>query len=251
MPWESDPTTGQPTYKQKGNKGGAAYQFGQWWQNIKGAEYAHDQSLQDWNRQNAYNHPQAQMERLKSAGLNPNLIYGDSASGAAGNAENIGKYQGAVSGNQGMNVLGGALGLLGQFQDVRIKAANAKKAEIEADAYRTDPSNIYQGIYGRNQQNWIGGLDSTMDYNVKEAMYNIDSKTGLPKKGMKISDNLYYNLVKGQKEATLKSTQSSARLAMFNAKMRQLDAKHYRWTKWVDMSSSAIGNIFKAILLKK
>lgn len=33
-------------------------------------------ALSDWNMQNAYNAPSAQMERLKNAKLNPNLIYG-------------------------------------------------------------------------------------------------------------------------------------------------------------------------------
>jgi hypothetical protein len=33
-------------------------------------------ALTNWNRQNEYNSPQAQMRRFKEAGLNPNLIYG-------------------------------------------------------------------------------------------------------------------------------------------------------------------------------
>ena len=33
-------------------------------------------ALADWNRQNEYNSPQQQMQRLKEAGLNPNLVYG-------------------------------------------------------------------------------------------------------------------------------------------------------------------------------
>jgi len=33
-------------------------------------------ALADWNRQNEYNSPAAQMTRFKEAGLNPNLIYG-------------------------------------------------------------------------------------------------------------------------------------------------------------------------------
>lgn len=33
-------------------------------------------ALADWNRQNEYNSPSAQMTRFKEAGLNPNLIYG-------------------------------------------------------------------------------------------------------------------------------------------------------------------------------
>jgi hypothetical protein len=33
-------------------------------------------ALSDWDRQNAYNAPQQQMQRLKEAGLNPNMVYG-------------------------------------------------------------------------------------------------------------------------------------------------------------------------------
>lgn len=36
-------------------------------------------SVENWNRENAYNTPKAQMERLKSAGLNPNLVYNGGA----------------------------------------------------------------------------------------------------------------------------------------------------------------------------
>lgn len=34
-------------------------------------------ALADWNMQNDYNSPAAQMQRLKAAGLNPNLVYGN------------------------------------------------------------------------------------------------------------------------------------------------------------------------------
>lgn len=37
---------------------------------------AYNQNLHMWNETNAYNSPVAQMARLKSAGLNPNLVYG-------------------------------------------------------------------------------------------------------------------------------------------------------------------------------
>jgi len=37
-----------------------------------------------WEMQNAYNTPEAQMQRYKEAGLNPNLIYGQGNSGNAG-----------------------------------------------------------------------------------------------------------------------------------------------------------------------
>lgn len=37
----------------------------------------------DWNKQNEYNHPSAQMARLREAGLNPNLVYGNGATTTA------------------------------------------------------------------------------------------------------------------------------------------------------------------------
>lgn len=41
-------------------------------------------ALADWNMQNAYNSPESQMARLKAAGLNPNLVYGNGAVATSG-----------------------------------------------------------------------------------------------------------------------------------------------------------------------
>ena len=41
-------------------------------------------NLDMWNRQNAYNTPAAQVQRLMAAGLNPNLAYGQLGAGEAG-----------------------------------------------------------------------------------------------------------------------------------------------------------------------
>jgi len=50
---------------------------------------AQKQNVEFWNMQNRYNTPKQQMQRLKDAGLNPNLIYGSSPAGAGGNAGSI------------------------------------------------------------------------------------------------------------------------------------------------------------------
>jgi len=47
---------------------------------------ARQYNLEQWHRENRYNHPLHQMARLKEAGLNPNLIYGSSPGSAVGNA---------------------------------------------------------------------------------------------------------------------------------------------------------------------
>ncbi|QXN74988.1 DNA pilot protein [Microvirus mar1] len=45
------------------------------------AEYAYSKDLEMWNRQNTYNSPLNQMQRLEAAGLNPNLVYGNGVTG--------------------------------------------------------------------------------------------------------------------------------------------------------------------------
>lgn len=45
--------------------------------NEKMYDWQRRDSLSDWAMQNAYNHPSAQMARLREAGLNPNLVYGN------------------------------------------------------------------------------------------------------------------------------------------------------------------------------
>ena len=52
-------------------------------------EKQRDDNIEFWRMQNSYNDPAQQMERLKNAGLNPALIYGQNAGGASGSAGSI------------------------------------------------------------------------------------------------------------------------------------------------------------------
>lgn len=54
--------------------------------NMKLAEYQYSKNLDMWHMTNAYNSPTAQMQRLKAAGLNPNLVYGNGATTEAAKA---------------------------------------------------------------------------------------------------------------------------------------------------------------------
>lgn len=64
----------------KANMEIAKYQS-QWQQQEN--EKAYQRSLEMWNLQNEYNSPTQQMARIRAAGLNPNLVYGN---GVAGNS---------------------------------------------------------------------------------------------------------------------------------------------------------------------
>lgn len=51
--------------------------------NIDAAKRSFDYQIQAWNMENEYNTPAAQMSRFSDAGLNPNLIYGNSNTGGS------------------------------------------------------------------------------------------------------------------------------------------------------------------------
>lgn len=64
--------------------------------NVQMADTAYQRDLDMWNRQNAYNSLSEQVERLKAAGLNPNLIYGN-GSASVGNASDSPSYNAPMS----------------------------------------------------------------------------------------------------------------------------------------------------------
>lgn len=78
-----------------------------------------------WNKQNAYNTPKMQMERLKAAGLNPALMYGQ---GNVGNAEKALPYQQPQIENIGANVAQSAA------SGAQIDLVNAQKQVLRAEA---------------------------------------------------------------------------------------------------------------------
>lgn len=65
------------------NLAGSAYSSRQ---NVKAERETRRWNEKMWLKQNLYNHPSQQMARLQEAGLNPRLIYGQSPSGATGQA---------------------------------------------------------------------------------------------------------------------------------------------------------------------
>jgi len=60
-------------------------------------QWSRDQMM--WDMTNQYNSPQEQMARLKAAGLNPNMVYGQGVAGATGKATDTVKYQNPSTGS--------------------------------------------------------------------------------------------------------------------------------------------------------
>lgn len=162
--------------------------------NLALAELAYQRDLEQWNRQNVYNSPIEQMKRIKDAGLNPNLMYGEGNVGNANsspsfNPPNLASYHNF--GDFGASQAGQALmaGLQGYV--------NVKKTEAETDSIRQNTQNlkadetfkelrnIYQGYVNSKTKDeadvWRNVLDaklSEMDSNIirnRAQSENLDS----------------------------------------------------------------------------
>lgn len=86
---------------------------------------ANQYNIEAWNRQNAYNDPSSQMERLRKAGLNPNMIYGTGANAAVGNADKQAPAKAAD-----FNVEN-PLAQMGQYADWTVKEAQTNNLKTQ------------------------------------------------------------------------------------------------------------------------
>jgi len=93
-------------------------------------------ALEDWNRQNEYNHPSAQMARLREAGLNPNLVYGDGAKSAADPIRSTQSQQWSPHAPQvDTSKIGEAVGTM---YDVKVKQAQADNLRTQNTVMEQD-----------------------------------------------------------------------------------------------------------------
>lgn len=127
------------------------------------AELAYQRAVEMWHMQNAYNSPQAQMQRFIDAGLNPHLIYGRGSSGEASappayNAPHIQYKYAAGSHGAAVQTILPTLMALGTWKqnmklmemdymnkqaDINLKVLNAEKqAQAIDQAYRINPLSV-------------------------------------------------------------------------------------------------------------
>lgn len=156
------------------------------------ASWQNDLALKNWNLENAYNTPEAQMQRFLAAGLNPNLVYGAGAN--SGNAGNIGtpSVGGAVSPTeladsatrvraQRVNAAQTAIGMLSQSADLFQKLMTIKGTIQSQNAQSAGNAAI--GLYNRDYWNWLRpkSLDAAT---AKVAGWNADATENLLRERM-------------------------------------------------------------------
>lgn len=110
-------------------------------QSRKNLEQQNAFNLQMWELQNAYDHPAAQLERLKEAGLNPNLIYGN---GSVPNTSAPAPRSADTSNIKPMvDVPALVSGAIASYQDTRLR--NAQIENIEAQTANINARTVTEG----------------------------------------------------------------------------------------------------------
>lgn len=125
------------------------------------AQYWYDRqrkdALADWQMQADYNSPAKQMERLKAAGLNPNLVYGNGADaqmGAAPRGSNTG-YPPSAGGPVQRSDVGISLDQYFNYQARQVQIDNMR---VQGDLLKQEKLQRAIGL---------GGAEEMLDYNLQ------------------------------------------------------------------------------------
>lgn len=127
------------------------------------AELAYQRSIEQWNLQNAYNTPSAQMARFAAGGLNPNLIYGQ---GSSGNANDKPEYRPADQqyNYAPLQVGEGFAGILPVLMSVGTWMQNMRLGEVDIQkkASETDRTQQLIDYLSRANPKLLAGMENKL-----------------------------------------------------------------------------------------
>lgn len=136
--------------------------------NRRFAEKMYRQQYQDelefWRMNNQYNHPTAQMERLRNAGLNPHLVYGNGAvanSSSAPSAPNQPKWEGKAP------QMETGIGMAGLDQYFNLEAKQA-----QTDNLRAQNTLLEKEVTLKNLGILQNAFNLDVDYQTKDSIIN-------------------------------------------------------------------------------
>lgn len=126
-------------------------------------------SLDMWNKQNAYNSPQSQMDRLKSAGLNPNLVYGNGSAVNTASPVSVPSqpHVALTAPRPGDAISAGASAGLSNYYDTQIKSA-------QIDNLKAQNTNIAEDTALKTAQTFstlMGGSNTQFDLGLKGELH--------------------------------------------------------------------------------
>lgn len=199
---------------------------------------AFDQNVQMWNMQNEYNSPSAQMARLRDAGLNPRLVYGQGSGNTAGNASTLPKYQ-APSWDLNLDV--SPLQTLGQYADLKAKQAQIGYINTQTQLAKT-----------KENKTFVDYMIASMKQDLMQALtFGRKGQLGpkwvdkdwFERKFDQIRNSIMYQLSATQ----LGNYQRDYTSKGFANTMREIDANMYRWTKGIGYFKDIAGSVIPKI----
>ncbi|WP_139366091.1 hypothetical protein [Elizabethkingia meningoseptica] len=161
-----------------------------------------------WNRNNEYNTPLAQMQRLKDAGLNPNLMYGQ---GTTGNSSAPAKADGANPTQYKLNFLEAAQ--LHQQQKLNEQSIQLQKSQTELNHAQAQKVQAETA----NTQAQTQNTNETMQFN-RESRPKILQKFDLENAGISLS-NENLNKINAKIDADINQIKANTQLTARQAEV--------------------------------
>lgn len=166
----------------------------QWNEKMYGIQRA--DALKDWDMTNAYNSPEQQMQRFKEAGLNPNLIYGQSNEGATVRSTDAKSWNPETP-----DIQGGVRNAIGAYQDFTLQDEQVKNMQAQRENMALD--GVIKALTAKQIEASIGM--STFDLGQKQAL----AETAIQQAQENLNQTKYGNTImldRNEREAALNTS---------------------------------------------
>lgn len=179
-----------------------------------------------WHRQNEYNSPTAQMQRLKEAGLNPNLMYGQ---GTTGNSSSMPTYQ-APDYKQKTKALQ-LPETIAMYQNIKARSQQINLMQKDSELKEQDVINkqligeqIQQKTKDLRDKNRL--FNDLYDYSLQGKEYEVGKKREEVeyKRGQIIKLNKELNILENKKS----EAKSRAEIKKYEALIKQKEAEMFQ-----------------------
>lgn len=224
--------------------------------NRRQAELQNQYNLDMWNLNNEYNTPQAQMQRMEAAGLNPGLIYGQINPGNSTAApQKVAPQFEKMS--PALKELGQAFNIAGiRTAIAQMKAAEAQATIAQAHAADAESDNLalerlqwnYHFDPNTGQYVYDGGIDHSADGSVEsKGIYPTKVAMANGKLMKFLQDNYRANSLLVPRANLIGSQMNlnAARQNMLAPQTRMLNyqSRYYPWTFWINNAKNGVGVI--------
>lgn len=171
-------------------------------------------AVENWNRETNYNDPKAQMQRLKNAGLNPNLVYGNGAAGLEAPSIAAPTAPAAPMQNTSPGDFGSAVS---DAVQAAVGIYNAKKAKSETIA-----QNIENDYLGKTLQDRVESVALTNGWTKQQTAKAVEETANITQQ---------YGLLVAQQNALstdreIRQKELSQMDERFEKEMRAFDDQH-------------------------